>query len=307
MPIDPIFGTIASGIMGFIGQDEANEANRIIAEQNSAFNAQQAGLQRDFQERMSNTAYQRAVADMKEAGLNPMLAYTQGGASTPSGAAGAAVQPAPMQNKNAAGTQSAAMAAQTYNTHADTDLKEAQAEATRVEARLKEQQILTSSASAGHIKAQEENIRQEMQSFEKRMERLHYETHTARSEAGIRLSADNEAGRQQIARTEAMQQEARKLKIQADILGLQVPEAVQRAAYWRSPSGKEQPHTEYEKLKAEATMQGLKIPEHESRAAFWKSPTGQDAPYTEYYTENVGRVVNSASQAKRAYSPRKAK
>lgn len=45
-----------------------------------------AGRQMRFQADMSNSSYQRAMQDMKLAGLNPILAYQQGGASAPSGA-----------------------------------------------------------------------------------------------------------------------------------------------------------------------------------------------------------------------------
>lgn len=57
-------------------QQEANKQNVKLALAN-----------RDWMERMSNTAYQRAMDDMKKAGLNPMLAYQQGGASVPSSTA----------------------------------------------------------------------------------------------------------------------------------------------------------------------------------------------------------------------------
>ena len=115
----------AGGLLGGLMQNASNE--KISAKQMA------------FQERMSNTSFQRGMADMKKAGLNPILAYQKGGADSPSGAG------IPAQNVGSAAVEGASravssakeasmMRSQIENLEQDTELKAASVKSAEAQA-----------------------------------------------------------------------------------------------------------------------------------------------------------------------------
>lgn len=231
--------SLAGGALGFLGQSDANEEATDRSREQMA-----------FQERMSNTAYQRAVADMKAAGLNPMLAYSQGGASTPGGST------APIGNKGlaaASAAQAAAQAAQTTQLiAAEKDKKIAEAENIRRATELMGATETREISTAQNLDAQRDKTRQEMQDFQDRWDKLKWDKRISELESDIKANQQfessaryNTAIKRAEAELQTMQAQARKIAEQARLLNLQIPESIQRAAYWRSSAGASRPYTEH--------------------------------------------------------------
>ena len=108
-------GSAIGGMFGYKGQKDTNVAS-----------AQQAQQQMDFQERMSNTSVQRRMADLKAAGINPILAGSKE-ASSPAG------QQAPVGNKAAAAINSAMNVAQLNSIELDNMIKRPNAYKSEIE------------------------------------------------------------------------------------------------------------------------------------------------------------------------------
>lgn len=145
------------------------QANQAYA--NRDFQASQAQINRDFQASQTSTAYQRAVADMKSAGLNPMLAYSQGGAnsaagSVPSGSGVSGAQ-AQIQNPGLASAQQLQSGSQSSLNEASAVQAAASADLAKETARKTIQEVSNLKTSNEQTSAIIKNLGEEYQNLVK--------------------------------------------------------------------------------------------------------------------------------------------
>lgn len=89
-----MFGEIISAVTGGHFQ---NQENRHAAREQRGWEHEEAAINRNWQERMSNSAHQRQVQDLRAAGLNPILSANSG-ASSPAGSKGSGAVQAPAED-----------------------------------------------------------------------------------------------------------------------------------------------------------------------------------------------------------------
>jgi len=247
-------------------QAAANREFQDASQQKSFdFNASQAQLNRDFQAQQSATSYQRAVGDLSAAGLNPMLAYSQGGASTPGGAAASggamsgssasAPGSAPQANIAAGAISTSKEAAELDNTLKMGD---------QIDARTNQiqQDTETSHASAGEIKQRTHKLSEEIV-LTNRQASLVMQT-LAESHSRVRLN-----------------------EVQAELTN------VQKGVAYGTMSLQE---AQKKLAEAQATIQELAAPRARAEAGKANTTWGK---YVSPYLGDIGTLVNTGSQLAR--------
>lgn len=146
------------GLLGagadLLGGILTNQSQQQLANQANQFSAAQTDKQMQFQKEMRATQYQTTVSDLQKAGLNPMLAYSQGGAGTPTGSA-AVGQQAQLQNPAKGFAHSASAAA---NIEADLTQKHANTTNTISQTGVNEEQRKLLDAQTAKVIAEIPNI-----------------------------------------------------------------------------------------------------------------------------------------------------
>lgn len=148
-----------------------------MAQYNQEYNSAQSALQRDWTETMANTAYQRQVADMRKAGINPMLAATKGGGA-PSGGGSSA------SSSGSGGTGGTSHDVPAHFTQAQLN--------SAMEAQLHEQKIKTTQEQY-NVSADTEKKKQETNLLLEQEKTQQQLTHSARHNANI--LAEDEKGK----------------------------------------------------------------------------------------------------------------
>jgi len=211
-----------TALLSYLGQKETNETNMQLGQDQMA-----------FQERMSNSSYQRAVTDMQAAGLNPMLAYSQGGASSPVGSM------PQVQNALGAGVHGAAQAMgilqgvqQVKQSEALTD--QANAQAAKIRSETLDQQLHTARLAA-EIKGREAGALR----TEEDIPRVRYGSMTAAQVFRHMMSTRDEPGDRPGSGFAA---DVERRKAESILKQLEIPGAKATADFFKTDAGSVNPH-----------------------------------------------------------------